>query len=78
MKILALGAAGFIGSHLTNRLLNEGHKVTGLDLHSDKIEDALGHPNLTFLKPVAVSAAAPSAGSHRFSAAQVGPSELAL
>ena len=31
MKILLTGAAGFIGSHLAERLLAEGHSVTGLD-----------------------------------------------
>ena len=31
MKILLAGAAGFIGSHLTQKLLNEGHEVHGLD-----------------------------------------------
>src|SRR6266849_293861 len=50
MKILSLGAAGFIGSHLTHRLLNEGHQVTALDLDVEKVEDCLEHPNLTFLQ----------------------------
>ncbi|MFH0901373.1 MAG: NAD-dependent epimerase/dehydratase family protein [Pseudomonadota bacterium] len=31
MKTLLTGAAGFIGSHLAERLLEEGHEVTGLD-----------------------------------------------
>lgn len=31
MKILVTGSAGFIGFHLAQRLLDEGHSVTGID-----------------------------------------------
>lgn len=31
MRIFLSGAAGFLGSHLTDRLLSEGHQVVGLD-----------------------------------------------
>ena len=31
MRLVLTGAAGFIGSHLTDRLLAEGHQVIGLD-----------------------------------------------
>jgi UDP-glucuronate 4-epimerase len=35
MKILVTGTAGFIGFHLANRLLSDGHKVTGVDSIND-------------------------------------------
>ena len=50
MNILSLGAGGFIGSHLTHRLLEEGHTVTAVDLETEKVTDCLQHPNLTFLQ----------------------------
>jgi len=31
MKILVTGAAGFIGSHLSERLVDLGHEVIGID-----------------------------------------------
>jgi UDP-apiose/xylose synthase len=50
MRILALGAGGFIGSHLTQRLLQEGHTVTAVDLEVEKASECLGHSSLTFLQ----------------------------
>jgi UDP-glucuronate 4-epimerase len=35
MKILITGTAGFIGFHLANRLLADGHEVVGLDVIND-------------------------------------------
>lgn len=49
-KILALGGGGFIGAHLTERLLREGHEVVSVDIHSDKLTETLQHPRLTFIE----------------------------
>ena len=50
MKVLNLGAGGFIGAHLTHRLLDEGHTVTAVDTHNDKILDILGHPHFMYFE----------------------------
>ena len=50
MKILMLGAAGFIGSHLTARLLKEGYTVVGVDVKNDKISEFLEHERLVFVE----------------------------
>ena len=43
-SVLVTGGAGFIGSHLTDRLLREGHKVIALDnLYSGRIENIEQH-----------------------------------
>ena len=43
MRILLTGAAGFLGSHLTNRLITEGHDVIGLDNFITGNKDNLAH-----------------------------------
>jgi dTDP-glucose 4,6-dehydratase len=43
MRILLTGAAGFIGSHLCDRLLAEGHKVIGLDNFVTGSKDNIAH-----------------------------------
>ncbi len=48
MRILVTGGAGFIGSHLIDRLMEQGHEVLCLDNfytgHKRNIEKWLGHP----------------------------------
>jgi UDP-glucuronate 4-epimerase len=39
-RILITGAAGFIGSHLAERLVAEGHEITGLDAFDTTLYDA--------------------------------------
>ena len=59
MKCIVTGAAGFIGSHLCEELLAQGHKVMGLDafipyypqvVKHRNLLDILRHPNLRFYR----------------------------
>jgi dTDP-glucose 4,6-dehydratase len=43
MRILVTGAAGFLGSHLTDRLLAEGHAVAGVDNFSTGDRENIAH-----------------------------------
>ena len=54
MKVLLTGAAGFLGSHLSERLVREGHEVVGLDDLSTgslkNLDKLLGNKNFTFVE----------------------------
>ncbi len=54
MRVLITGAAGFIGSHLCDKFLKEGHQVIGLDNFLTGTPDNIAHlfrdPNFTFIK----------------------------
>ncbi|MDO9034777.1 MAG: GDP-mannose 4,6-dehydratase [Methanoregula sp.] len=59
MKALVTGCAGFIGSHITDRLLADGYEVTGIDCFTDyyarsikvsNISDARKNPRFTFIE----------------------------
>jgi UDP-glucuronate 4-epimerase len=46
MKVLVTGGAGFIGSHLAERLLDRGHEVVCLDNFNDFYDPALKRRNI--------------------------------
>jgi UDP-glucose 4-epimerase len=52
MRVLITGGAGFIGSHLADSLLREGHEVAVIDNLStgseENVAHLLGHPGFTF------------------------------
>lgn len=54
MRVLVAGAAGFIGSHLCDRLLGQGHEVVGVDSlvtgSVDNLADALPNPRFRFVE----------------------------
>ncbi|WP_242221192.1 NAD-dependent epimerase [Bacillus cereus group sp. BfR-BA-01380] len=50
MPILVTGCAGFIGAHITKRLLQEGHHVIGIDNLNDYYDVSLKKDRLKFLK----------------------------
>ena len=45
-RVLVTGAAGFLGSHLCDRLLEDGHEVVGVDCFTDYYGRALKERNL--------------------------------
>jgi UDP-glucuronate decarboxylase len=54
MKILVTGGAGFIGSHLIDRLMEQGHEVICLDNFftgtKRNIQHWIGHPNFEVIR----------------------------
>lgn len=54
MRVLITGAAGFLGSHLSDRFLAEGHTVVGMDNFitgsPDNIAHLAGHERWSFLE----------------------------
>src|SRR5438270_8500531 len=54
MRVLITGAAGFLGSHLTDRFLRDGHSVVGLDNfitgNADNIAHLVGNERFEFVR----------------------------
>ncbi len=54
MRVLITGAAGFIGSHLCERLLAEGHQVVGMDNfitgNPQNLAHLAGNPHFSFIR----------------------------
>jgi dTDP-glucose 4,6-dehydratase len=54
MRVLITGAAGFLGSHLCDRFIAEGHTVVGMDNlitgNMDNIAHLYGHERFSFIK----------------------------
>lgn len=54
MRVLITGAAGFVGSHLSDRFIAEGHSVVGMDNfitgNPRNIAHLIGNPNFSFIR----------------------------
>jgi UDP-glucuronate decarboxylase len=54
MRILVTGGAGFLGSHLSRKLVFEGHEVLAVDNYytgsKSNVEDLMGNPNFELLR----------------------------
>ncbi|MEM1288761.1 MAG: NAD-dependent epimerase/dehydratase family protein, partial [Pseudomonadota bacterium] len=51
MRIFITGIAGFIGMHVAQRLVSDGHTVTGIDNFSDYYDPKLKHARIEQLDP---------------------------
>ncbi len=47
MRCIVTGAAGFVGSHIAERLLTDGHEVYGIDAFIDYYDRSIKEQNLT-------------------------------
>lgn len=50
MRCLVTGAAGFIGSHISEALIDRGHEVVGIDCFTDYYARAIKESNLSALR----------------------------
>ena len=50
MVVLVTGGAGFIGSHLCERLIRDGHEVVGVDCFIDYYPRQVKEANLAWLR----------------------------
>ncbi len=54
MRVVITGAAGFLGSHLSDRFLADGHRVVGIDNfvtgNPDNIAHLMGRPDFEFFR----------------------------
>ena len=50
MKILLLGAGGFIGANLAERLVNDAHhQITALDIEREKLDETVKSGDINYI-----------------------------